>query len=78
MLPAEATLERVLKVLQALGCTLKRRNKGHIHLTRKAPDSAIRNGTLPDHDTILVGTLHSALRRLGISATEFMAAYERA
>ena len=75
MLPADAPFDRVFRALAALGCIVRRQNKVHVQFQRMMPDGRVQNGTLPDHDTVYIGVLSSALRQLGIAPREFMEAY---
>ncbi|OLS14697.1 MAG: YcfA family protein [Promethearchaeota archaeon CR_4] len=62
--------QKCIKVLNKVGFYVVRQRGSHILLHRDVPFSEI---IIPNHEELDRGTLHSILRRVGLSITEFIA-----
>lgn len=75
--PRDASLDRVIAALEALGFRVVRKGN-HISMLRVDSDGVSTPLTLPNHRSIKGSTLRTILRQSRIGRDEFMDAYERA
>lgn len=75
--PRDASLDRVIAALEALGFRVVRKGN-HISMLRVDSDGVGTPLTLPNHRSIKGSTLRTILRQSRIGRDEFMNAYERA
>lgn len=74
--PVDAPKRRVVKTLSLLGFEAVR-EKEHISMQRKNPDSTVTPLTMPNHPIIKASTLRSICTQAGISREDFLKAYEQ-
>lgn len=75
--PRDASLDRVIAALEALGFRVVRKGN-HISMLRVDSDGVSTPLTLPNHRSIKGSTLRTILRQSRIGRDEFMDAYEGA
>ena len=75
--PIDASKQRVVKALQALGFRVIR-EKEHISLERTNADGTKTLLTMPNHDRIKSSTLRTICTQSGIAREDLLNAYENA
>ncbi len=74
--PVDASKQRVIKALNALGFQMLR-EKEHISMVRVNPDGTTTPLTMPNHPRIKGSTVRTICTQAGIPRDEFLAAYEQ-
>lgn len=72
-MPRDLSCDRVIRILQHNGfVSVKRKPGSHISLKKKKDGKAKKKITVPDHKTVLIGTLQKILRDSGKDRDEFI------
>jgi len=74
--PVDASLDRVLAALSALGFRVVRQGN-HVALARENPDGTRSTMTLPGHRSLKSSTLRAALMQAGIPRDDFLREFDR-